>query len=352
MCTTFPAATLRQLSTICASVQKGVIVVHKNPDGDAMGSALALQLLLADVYQRAATVIIPDSYPDYLRWMATNHTVINYDKRPQAAAQCLTEADYIFCLDFNDLSRTGAMEPLLIASSAEKVMIDHHLSPSLPAALTISCPELSSTCELLYHLTCQLGHYAALPTHWAELIYCGMMTDTGTFTYNASRPEIYTIISSLISKGIDKDSIYRRVYHNYSSWAVRFRGYIMSQKLNVFDDLHAAFFAITKEEMQQFHFIKGDAEGLVNVPLTIKGLRLSLSLREDDRQEDCVWVSIRSVGDVPANAMAEQYFNGGGHKNAAGGHLHCSLDAAIAIAKQAIKAFAPQLKNENNKQNI
>ncbi len=335
---------LALLLSILRTAREVVVVGHKNPDGDSLGSCLAWAQVMRECYGVSATVVVPDSYPDYLMWLPESHCVVNYERKSEQVDELLRRADYVFCLDFNELNRTGGMEEALRRSDAKKVMFDHHLNPDMDAVLAISNAAMCSTCELLYHLVRQMGHYEKMTSKWASMIYCGMTTDTGCFTYNASRPEIYSTICELMAKGIDKEKIYRNVYHNYSSWAVRFRGYIMAQKLNVFDDLHASYFAISKGEMAEYHFVKGDAEGLVNVPLTIKDMRLSISLREDDRKENTVWVSIRSVDDVAANEMAERFFHGGGHKNAAGGHLDCSLDEAVAITKEAIKAFAEQLK--------
>ena len=250
-------------------------------------------------------------------------------------------ADLIFCLDFNEPSRVDEMQASLEASPARKVMIDHHLNPQMDTALTVSHPDLCSTSELVFRIVWQLGAFDAMPKTWAVAIYCGMMTDTGGFTFNSSRAEIFFIIGQLLTKHIDKDKIFRKVYNNYSSWAIRMRGYVMCHKLNVFDDRHAAYFAISRKDMRDFHFLKGDAEGLVNEPLRIKGMRLSISLREDDRKPNLVWVSLRSVDDFPCNRMAERYFNGGGHLNASGGRLLCSLDEAERITRQAIAEFEP-----------
>lgn len=166
-----------------------------------------------------------------------------------------------------------------------------------------------------------------------------MMTDTGGFTYNSTRPEIFYIVSQLLTKDIDKDKIYRNVFNNFSPWAIRLRGYLMSQKLNVFGDIHASYFTISRRDMRDFHFIKGDAEGLVNEPLKIKGMRLSVSLREDDRRDNTIWVSLRSVDDFPCNKMAADFFNGGGHLNASGGRLYCSLDEAERIVRNAFEQY-------------
>jgi phosphoesterase RecJ-like protein len=172
-----------------------------------------------------------------------------------------------------------------------------------------------------------------------------MMTDTGGFTYGSNRPEIFFIISQLLTKGINKDKIYRNVYHNYSSWAIRLRGFIMYNKLNVLDSVHASYFTLTRKEMELFHFMKGDAEGLVNIPLQIKGMKLSISLREDNQKDNLIWVSLRSIDDFPCNKMAEEFFNGGGHLNASGGKLSCTMEEAEEIVREAIKSYEELLKS-------
>jgi phosphoesterase RecJ-like protein len=171
-----------------------------------------------------------------------------------------------------------------------------------------------------------------------------MMTDTGGFTYNSSRPVIFAIISELLTKHIDKDKIYRNVYHNYSENRIRLMGYVMYEKLVYLPEYHAAYYTLTREEQKRFNFIKGDAEGLVNIPQQIKGLKLSISLREDTEKENLIWVSLRSVDDFPANQVAEQFFNGGGHLNAAGGRIYGTMDDAVATIVKALKTFAEQLQ--------
>lgn len=332
------------LLSVISNTKKAVIVGHKSPDGDALGSCLSWAGYLKAAHDIDAVIIVPDAYPDFLQWMPDSHLIVRYDKHADTVRQHIAEADSIFCLDLNQLSRVDELEGPLAASNAKKVMIDHHLNPEMDTVLTVSHPEMSSACELIFRIVWQLGGFDMMDRKWAEQIYCGMMTDTGGFTFNSTRPEIFFIICQLLTKGIDKDKIYRNVYHNYSSWAVRFRGYIMAQKLNVFEDLHASFFALSKMDMEDYHYIKGDAEGLVNIPLTIKGMKLSISLREDDRTDNLIWVSVRSVDDFPANEVAARFFNGGGHLNAAGGRLNCSLADACNIAREAIKSYSEQLK--------
>lgn len=331
------------LKTLIDESTNIVITCHTNADGDAIGSSLGWAEYLK-VLGKDATVIVPDQYPDYLKWMPNTEKVLRYDKRKEQADLLLKVADLVFCMDFNALGRVADMQESLSNSKARRVLIDHHLDPNVSAALTVSHPEMSSTSELVFRIVWQMGAFATLTKHFAAPIYCGMMTDTGSFTFNSKSPEIFFIISQLLTKGIDKDKIYRNVYNNYSAWAIRMRGYMMCQKLNVFDDLHAAFFSISRKELKEFHFVKGDAEGLVNEPLRIKGMKLSISLREDDRHDNLVWVSLRSTDTFPCNKMAEEFFNGGGHLNASGGKLFCSLPEAEQIVKQAILHFGDILK--------
>ncbi|WP_308268833.1 DHH family phosphoesterase [Prevotella sp.] len=316
-----------------------VICCHKSPDGDALGSSLAWAEYLR-TQGKEPDIIVPDAYPDFLQWLPGSERIIRYDKHAaDKADEMLQKADLIFCLDFNGTNRVDEMKYALEQSPAHKIMIDHHLDPSMDTVLTVSHPQMSSTSELVFRIIWQLGGFEEMSRKCAVCIYCGMMTDTGGFTYNSNQPENFFIVSQLLTKGIDKDKIYRNVFNNFSPWAIRLRGYLMSQKLNIFNDLHAAYFTISRRDMRDFHFIKGDAEGLVNEPLKIKGMRLSISLREDDRRDNTIWVSLRSVDDFPCNLVASEFFNGGGHLNASGGRLHCTLDEAERVVRRAFAHY-------------
>ena len=321
-----------------------ICLCHQNPDGDAIGSCLAWAELLKTVYGKTAQIFVPDQYPDYLQWLPNTDKIIRYDKHREGCDFELAHADLVFCLDFNAAHRTADMEQALFSSPAKKVLIDHHLDPTVDTVLTISHPEASSTCELVFRLVWQLGCFDQLTKHFAVPVYCGMMTDTGGFTYNSSDPDIFFIISQLLTKRINKDKIYRNVFHNFSENRLRLMGYVMYQRLVVDAQRHASYFTITRDDMRNFHFVKGDAEGLVNMPLQIKGHRLSISLREDSEKDNLIWVSLRSVDQFPCNEMAARFFNGGGHLNASGGRLYCSLDEAVEVAKKAIVAFEGMLK--------
>ena len=338
-----PQDQLARLSQLISDAETILITCHKSPDGDAIGSSLGLADYLRHL-GKEPIVIVPDQYPDFLMWLPNTEKIIRYDKQRDKADLLFKIADLIFCLDYNAPSRVDEMEQSLVGSPATRVLIDHHLNPDVPADFIISEPEASSTCELVFRLVWQMGAFPILAKQFAVPIYCGMMTDTGGFTYNSSRPEIYFIISELLTKRIDKDKIYRNVYHNYSESRIRLMGYVMYEKLVYMPEYNAAYYTLTKDELKRFRFIKGDAEGLVNIPQQIKGLRLSISLREDTEKDRVVWVSLRSVDNFPCNLMAEEFFNGGGHLNASGGRLNCSMDEAVRIVKDAIIAYENKLK--------
>lgn len=332
-----------QLSHLISTSQTILVTCHKSPDGDAIGSSLGwaeyLRTLGKDV-----TVIVPDQYPDFLAWMPNTEKIVRYDKHREKCDMLFKIADLVFCLDFNTPYRVDEMEDALLSTPAPRVLIDHHLGPDVPAVLTISNPEMSSTCELIFRIVWQLEEYPRMSRQFAVPIYCGMMTDTGGFTFGSTRPEIFFIISQLLTKGINKDKIYRNVYHNYSEDRLRLMGYVMYEKLVVLSEYHTAYYALTREELARFHFVKGDAEGLVNIPQQIKGLKLSISLREDTEKPGVIWVSLRSVDDFPCNKMSELFFNGGGHLNASGGRLEGTIDEAIETVKKAVLHFSEQLK--------
>ena len=338
-----PQDQLARLSQLISDAETILITCHKSPDGDATGSSLGLADYLRHL-GKEPVVIVPDQYPDFLMWLPNTEKIIRYDKQRDKADLLFKIADLVFCLDYNAPSRVDEMEEALVSSPATRVLIDHHLNPDVPADLIISEPEASSTCELVFRLVWQMGAFPTLTKQFAVPIYCGMMTDTGGFTYNSSRPEIFFIISELLTKRIDKDKIYRNVYHNYSESRIRLMGYVMYEKLVYMPEYNAAYYTLTKDELKRFRFIKGDAEGLVNIPQQIKGLRLSISLREDTEKDRVVWVSLRSVDNFPCNLMAEEFFNGGGHLNASGGRLNCSMDEAVKIVKDAIIAYENKLK--------
>lgn len=329
-----------RLRDLISCSRKIVIVCHANADGDAIGSTLTWAAYLRQ-QGKEATVIVPDMYPDFLQWMPGTQGIVRFDKKKEEATKLINEADLFCCMDISNMQRTGEeMCAILTEKDTPILLIDHHLNPEIKAEVAASFPTLSSTAELVFRLIWQLGGYEEMTKDMAVTTYTGMMTDTGGFTYNSTQPEIFFIISQLLAKGIDKDKIYRNVFNTFSIDRLRFTGYILYQKLRVLTPLRASYYAISREEQKRFHFIKGDAEGLVNMPLQIKGQRLSISLREDSEKPNTILVSLRSVDDFPCNKMAEEFFNGGGHKNASGGKLFCTLAEAEKKVREAIKAYA------------
>ena len=336
-------AELTQLRSIIAAAADIVVIGHVNPDGDAIGSTLAWTNYLQSE-GKSVSLIVPDKYPDFLNWLPNTDKILRHDKHPEKTELLVASADLIFCLDLNTLSRTEALADHIASAKAAKVLIDHHPNPDDLFNLTISHPEMSSTSELVFRIVWQLGAFERLGHHFAVPCYCGMMTDTGGFTFNSTRPEIFFIISQLLTKGIDKDKIYRNVYNVASESKMRLWGYVLYEKMEYDATRHAAFFTLTRADLKRFNYIKGDTEGLVNMPLQIKGTRLSISLREDTDKDNTVWVSLRSVDDFNCTEMAAAFFNGGGHFNASGGRLNCSIEEAAEITRKAIKTFEDKLK--------
>ncbi len=332
-----------QLRSIIAAAADIVVIGHVNPDGDAIGSTLAWTNYLQSE-GKSVSLIVPDKYPDFLNWLPNTDKILRHDKHPEKTELLVASADLIFCLDFNTLSRSEALADHIASAKAAKVLVDHHPNPDDLFNLTISHPDMSSTCELVFRLVWQLGAFERLGHHFAVPCYCGMMTDTGGFTFNSTRPEIFFIISQLLTKGIDKDKIYRNVYNVASESKIRLWGYVLYEKMEYDAARHAAFFTLTRADLKRFNYIKGDTEGLVNMPLQIKGTRLSISLREDTDRDNLVWVSLRSVDDFNCTEMAAAFFNGGGHFNASGGRLNCSIEEAAEITRKAIKTFEDKLK--------
>ncbi len=321
--------------------EKVVIVTHVSPDGDAIGSSLGL-LHYLESQDKTVNIVVPNAFPDFLRWMPGAKDILRYDKYKEYADELIQTADVIFCLDFNALKRLDKLADAVAASPARKAMIDHHLYPEDFCRIVISHPEIASTSELVFRLICRLGAFDEMTKEGAECIYTGMMTDTGGFTYNSNNREIYFIISELLSKGIDKDAIYRKVYNTYSESRLRLMGFVLYEKMVVYPEFNSALITLTNDELKQFNYVKGDSEGFVNIPLSVKNVRFSAFLRED-RDADMIKISLRSVGDFPCNKVAAEFFNGGGHLNASGGEFYGSMDDAINLFKQALVKYQEEL---------
>jgi phosphoesterase RecJ-like protein len=324
-----------------AFIHKGgkiVIVTHEMPDGDAIGSSLGLYHYLSSFDKKLIKVVVPNAFPDFLKWMPGANDIVVAEQYPDFARQLLMEADVVFCLFFNAIRRVGKLASTLAASDGQKVLIDHHLEPENFSDIEISFPEMSSTGELIFRIICALGDVDLIEKSAAECLYTGMMTDTGSFTYNSNSEGIYVIISELLKKGIDKDDIYRKVYQVYSLSRFRLMGYVLYEKLKTYPDKRSALFTLTRMELNRFKYKCGDTENFVNLPLSIKGINFSVFMREE---RNFIKVSLRSEGDFPCNVFASKYFNGGGHKNAAGGEFYGSMENAVKAFEEGLVLLNP-----------
>jgi phosphoesterase RecJ-like protein len=261
---------------------------------------------------------------------------------PDVAEQIIKHADLIFCLDFNTLKRIGALGEQVEQSAAKTILIDHHLDPDEGFDVVISYPKISSTCEIVFRLLTQLGDFDKISTVVAECIYTGMMTDTGGFTYNSNNPEIFEIISLLLKKGINRDEIYRNVNNNYTDQRFRLLGFTLSQRMKIYPEYKASLIYLSKEDQKQFTITKGDTEGFVNYPLSIKDVLFSVFIREDD---ELVKISLRSQGTFPCNEFAADFFNGGGHLNASGGEFYGEIEDAILRFEEGLEKYVDKLQS-------
>lgn len=337
-------AQVTQIMQAIKEAEQIVITTHLSPDGDAIGSSLALYHYLKRNGKKVR-IIVPNSFPYFLKWMEGAGDISVAEYNPEAARHILMQANLIFSLDYNIHKRIGLMAPMLESSPATKILIDHHLFPGNGFDIVASHPEISSTCELIFRLLFQADKYEELTKTEAECIYCGMMTDTGGFTYNSSDPEIFEIISLLLRKEINKDTIYSQVFHNYSAERFRLLGFTLSQRMEIYPDLHAALIWLSKEDQAKFQFNKGDTEGFVNYPLSIRGIIFSTFIRED---EGLIKLSFRSQLSFPCNEFAFDFFNGGGHLNASGGEFYGSLEMALQTYSEGLKKYEKLLKQSMN----
>lgn len=321
-------STATRIHSLLYKAEKIVITCHVSPDGDAIGSSLALSQVLKAMGKHVH-VVTPDTPPRPLMFLKDADRIVVASRWTDKARTLIKSADLIFCLDFNSLARLDRLADAMREAECPKVMIDHHLEPEDWATVIISRPDMSSTCVLLYHLLVRLGFESRLDKDGAECIYTGMMTDTGHFTYNSNDPDIYIVIARLMSKGIDKNEIYRRVFNTHSLSSIRISSYALYRKMQILPEHKAALITLTGDELKEFGYEKGDTEGLVNVPLSIPGVVYSVFMREDE--PDYVKISTRSVGEFPVNKLCERYFSGGGHLNAAGGEYHGSLSHAVSF---------------------
>lgn len=316
-----------RLRSLINGVKNVVITCHLSPDGDAIGSSLALCHVLRRLGKNAI-VVTPDMIPRSLTFLPLMRDVVVYSKSEARARAIVERAQLIFCLDFNDMHRLDKLGELIMLNPAPRVLIDHHLNPSDAFAVKISFPELSSTCELLYRVLLQLRMLNLIDHNAAQCLLAGMMTDTGNFTYGSNNPELYEIQASLMRRHIDRQWLYNMAMNTFSADSLRLQGYAMSEKMQIFKEKHAALITLSQDELHKYNYRKGDTEGLVNKPLAIPGIDWVVFFRQDP---EYVKVSCRSRGNFSVNDICNRYFNGGGHLNAAGGEFYGTLEQAVEV---------------------
>ena len=359
----FSAAELRTAQEFINQSNNVVILTHMSPDGDAMGSSLAMRHFL-EAQGKHVSVIVPNAFPDFLAWLPKADEDIIYETRRAEADALLEQADLVICTDFNEPKRIGSLGDKLLSLTCRKMMIDHHLYPSSFPDLTLSYPASPSTCELVYRLiSClspitnspqgvqyplsnspqgvpyPIGGTPSINQNIATCIYTGMMTDTGNFSFNSNYPEMYQIVGDLVALGVNKDEIYNCVFNAYSADRMRLMGYCLYQKMRIFPEHHTALIYLSRKELYRFNFQSGDAEGIVNLPLQIKDIHYSCFMREDKvnptevalagGSKTKIKISLRSQGNRPVNVFAKDIFGGGGHANASGGEYYGPLPEAV-----------------------
>ncbi|MBR4119347.1 MAG: bifunctional oligoribonuclease/PAP phosphatase NrnA [Bacteroidales bacterium] len=311
-----------------------VIVAHVAPDGDAVGSSLALRGVLLQLGKQVE-VVMPDALPKSIMFLQGAPDINIYKNNTESCKEIIANADTIFCLDFNEPKRVDLMQEDLVKAKAYKVMIDHHIHPSDFCNLIISYPQISSTSLLVYKILNQLGLEEKVQKSEAEAIYTGMMTDTGNFSYNSNDSDIYIAISQLLQRGIDKDEIYKIVCNTSTISKLKLNSYAISEKMEILEG-GVAIITLTRSELNRYSYQKGDTEGLVNQPLGIEGVNVSIFFREES---DYVKVSLRSVGEYAVNIIASELYNGGGHKNASGGEFFGTICEAVTLLKSQINKY-------------
>ena len=331
---------IEALRELLATPQSIVILSHTNPDGDAVGSSLAWAEILRKM-GHDVTCILPNRYPYYLDFMPNISSVVIFKNDEKGVAkEALKRADIIFCLDFHLLSRLEQLGDIIDENQhAKRVLIDHHLDPSEDFDLMLSYSEASSTCYLVALIIEQLYGIEHISRSMAENLFVGMMTDTGNFAFSSVTPDVFRMVSHLAATGISIPNIHLNVYNSFTEGRARLFGYVINRKMKIFHNGTVSHMSITEDEMRRFWFQQGDSEGFVNYPLTIKKMKMSAMFTE---HSDFIRVSLRSRADIDVNLFAQRYFNGGGHKNAAGGKSFMSMEETLKHYEKCVKEYAAE----------
>jgi bifunctional oligoribonuclease and PAP phosphatase NrnA len=334
---------IEKIKLLLATPKHIVIVPHKNPDGDAMGSTLGLYHYLKK-FNHYATVIAPNDYPNFLKWVPGNNNVLIHDYQTDTCNNLIKKADIIFTLDFNAFHRTGNMEPVLEQSKAIKILIDHHQEPHDYAEFIFSDVTMSSTCEMVYHFIDMLGDTNLIDSNIANCLYLGIMTDTGSFRFPCTTSTTHRIIANLIEKGADSAYIHNQVYDTNSYERLQLLGCALNN-LKVIPELRTAYISLSQDELNTYNYKKGDTEGVVNYGLSLENI-IFAAIFIEDKQEGIIKISLRSKGNFSVNDFSRAHFNGGGHINAAGGRSDLSLNDTIKNFISILPSYSKALNDE------
>lgn len=322
--------------------RKIVVTMHQKPDADAMGSALGLYHFLIQLGHEV-TVISPTNWAAFLNWMPACDRVLDYERDTVTADALIREADWVYCLDFNVLSRTKRMEAVLADTPATRLLIDHHEQPQTEKfAYGISLTSKSSTAEMVYDYICAAGYNDKINVAVAECLYAGVMTDTGSFRFPYTSASVHRLIADLKDKGLDHTAIHQALFDNFSENRLRFIGHVLLNRMEMFYEYNAALIAIPAQDLVKYEIKTGDTEGLVNYPLSIEGIKLAAIIIDRGEERKC---SFRSKGGFDVNVFARKYFSGGGHKNAAGGQSREPLEKVVEEFVRAMKENNEQLSD-------
>jgi phosphoesterase RecJ-like protein len=331
---------IEALQALLNTPQKIVITTHQRPDADALGSSLGLMLYLQKK-NHSVTVITPTDYPAFLKWMKGNDEVVIYgEDTKQQSKKLMVEANLVFCLDFSALSRIDELGDLVRDAKADKVLIDHHLEPEDFAKYRSWDTGAAATAELVYDFIIDMGNEDLIDSDIAECLYSGILTDTGSFKHPNVTQHVFEVCSALVAKGADSSKVSKLIYDTNSEDRLRLLGYSLSEKLKVLPEYNTAYFALSADEMKRFNSQAGDTEGLVNYALSIGGIKMAALIKDSD---GIIKMSFRSVGDFSVNEFARAHFNGGGHKNAAGGRGDADLDGVVAKFENLLKDYKQKL---------
>jgi len=317
-----------------------LITTHYNPDGDAIGSSLALYHFLYSLGIQPK-VLIPNELPSFLHWLPGIEQAVIYSTNPESGQEMIASADLIFCMDYNALNRVKLFTDELAASSATRVIIDHHIQPDNEFDLVFSVINVSSTAELLYQIIDEAGYSDSITKEMAECLFVGIMTDTGSFSYACNRPETFQIAANLIKTGLDVERVHRMVYDTYSESRMRLLGQCLGSNMKVLPEFATAYIWLTKEDLANYDYQQGDTEGVVNYALSIQNVAVAALFTE---RGDRIRVSLRSKGDFSVNEFARAHFNGGGHRNAAGGDILKTMPEALSWFESLLPAYSDEIQ--------